>query len=339
MERVRTKRKRTLFFLFLLIIFIPSLAAADQNRDVAKGKNILVVASYHQGYRWCAEIIESLEKELSGARLTVFFMDTKRNLDQAEEKAEEAYRLYTELKPDAVITIDDNAVKYFVLPYLKGKVTTPVFFCGVNDDAGKYGLPAANVTGVLEKKHYSESISFAQVISPRVRAVAVLYKPSPSNEINVAQIKKEHGSYHADIIAYAPVRSIAELDQALAEHSVNVDALLLLNMTGIADSQGEKIEGHEAIAHVVRNTSLITIGASDWEVEAGALCGVIKTGEEQAALVASQLYTYWSGSQISELPLKQNVNGQRFLNMKTLKRLGLQLRPEMIIGSQILSGD
>lgn len=321
----------------LCLQVVPGEVLADHDRLV-EGKKILVVASYHKEYKWCKEIVQTLESELRGAQLTVFYMDTKRNLAGAEEKAAEAYELYRKLQPDAVITIDDNAQKYFVVPYLKDKVKTPVIFCAVNDDASKYGFPATNVTGVLEKKHYRESISFAQVIEPNIRTFAVLYKPSPSNGINIAQIQREKDLYTADLIALIPVDAMDDVWKAIDVYAASVDAFLLLNMTGIKDKDNIQIEGHEAIRRITEVTDKVTIGASDWEIEAGALCGVIKAGEEQGSLAARQLVAYWEGSPIREIPLLENKNGQRYLNLLTMKKLKLQLQPEMIIGTTIITG-
>jgi len=325
--------------IFILSLFaLPGNCFADHSQLV-KGKKVLIVASYHKGYRWVDEIVKTLEHELAGAALTVFYMDTKKKYDKAEEKAREAFALYKELQPDAVITIDDDAQSFFVVPYLKDKVSTPVIFCGVNDDATKYGFPAGNVTGVLEKKHYSESVSFAQILDPKIKAIAVLYKPSISNNINLAQIEKEKGRYSADVIATVAVHSLADLRNAVADYSVKVDAFLLLNMTGIVDADDKQLEGHDAIASVVDATGLVTIGASDWEIEAGTLCGVIKSGEEQGVLAAIQLFAHWEGKAIKDLPLQQNKNGQRYVNLKTMKKIQLKLRPEMIIGTKIIIGE
>ncbi|GAA4399110.1 hypothetical protein GCM10023187_10490 [Nibrella viscosa] len=51
--------------------------------------------------------------------------------------------------PDLVLASDDDAVREVVVPYLK-HTATPVVFCGVNWSAEGYGLPVANVTGMLE---------------------------------------------------------------------------------------------------------------------------------------------------------------------------------------------
>lgn len=325
-----------LFILLLGMLLLPAPCSAGP--EVPHGKKVLVVASYHPGYRWVEEIVSTLKKDLAGADLTVFYMDTKRHLERAEQKAREAFALYREIKPDAVVTIDDNAQAYFVVPYLKDKVATPVIFCAVNDDADKYGFPATNVTGVLEKKHYRESISFAQIIRPGIRRVGVLYRPSPSNKVNLAQIETEKDTYSAEIVATAQVQTLGELLQAVTDLEDKVDAVIVLNLTGITDDAGKPIEGHDAIRALVENTWLVTIGASDWEVEAGTLCGVIKSGEEQGNLAADLLLELWAGKNINDLPITHNKNGRRFINLSTLKRLNIQLKPEMIMGTKIIPG-
>lgn len=337
---VDTWRKKILLILVLGLFslqVVPGAVQAD-HANLTEGKKILVVASYHQEYRRCREIVQTLEYELKGAQLTLFYMDTKKNPAGAAEKAAEAYELYRNLQPDAVIAIDDNAQEYFVVPYLKNKVATPVIFCAVNNEAGKYGFPAANVTGVLEKKHYRESISFAQIIEPRIRTLAVLYKPCPSNSINIAHIEREKYRYTANLRGFIPVDTMADIWKALDANAASVDAFLLLDMTGITDKDNVQIEGHEVIRRITRASDKVTIGASNWEIEAGALCGVIKSGEEQGVLAARQLIAYWEGSPIRQIPVLENKYGQRYLNLQTLKKLKLQLQPEMIIGTTIISG-
>lgn len=333
------RRGWLLLSLLALVCLLGASPATGQTAGPgAAGKKVLVVASYHREYQWVGDIIQALERDLVGASLTYFFMDTKKNPEGAAAKGAEAMALFRKLKPDAVIAMDDAAQEFFVVPYLKDKVATPVIFCGVNDDADKYGYPATNVTGVVEKKHYRESFSFAQVIKPSIRRIGILYTPLDSNGVNLAQIEREKHAYSVEIVPPVPVRNLAEIRQAVADLAQRADALLLLNMTGIRDEEGRQFEGHDVIRAVVEMTGLVTIGASDWEVEAGALCGVIKTGEEQGALAAEMLLALWSGKTVPELPLTWNRSGQRYLNIATLKKLGLPPTPTMIIGTKIISG-
>src|SRR5512143_1345768 len=78
-------------------------------------------------------------------------MDTKRNgSEEAKKQAgEKAKQEIDTWKPDVVITADDNAVQYVIIPYYKGS-SIPFVFCGVNWDTSAYGFPWDNVTGMLE---------------------------------------------------------------------------------------------------------------------------------------------------------------------------------------------
>jgi len=325
---------------FILVVFFlilhPGQGHALHYDEISDGKKVLVVASYHTGYKWVDEILRALHQNLPGANLQIFYMDTIRNFVDAEAKAEEAFQLYLDMKPDAVIAIDDNAQKFFVVPYLKDKVKTPVIFCGVNDDATQYGFPASNVTGVVEKQYYREGIHFAKIIDPTLEKIAVMYRKSPSNDINLAQIKKENSTYSVAVTEYVEVNTLAEARKATVGLAFNADALLLLNMTGILDTRDRQMEGHDVIKSIAGLSKIVTIGANDWEVEAGVLCGVIKSGEEQGALAAEMLHSIWEGKSVQDLPVTQNKNGQRFLNVNTLKKLDLKVKPEMIIGARIV---
>ena len=117
------------------------------------GKKVLYIDSYHQGYAWSDGITKGIEEALkdSGAELKVHRMDTKKKPSEEfkKEAAEKAKALIEEYKPDVVIASDDNAAKYLIAPYYKDS-EQPFVFCGVNWDAGVYGFPTANITGMVD---------------------------------------------------------------------------------------------------------------------------------------------------------------------------------------------
>ncbi len=320
----------------VLTVTVYRTVAVEAVSALAEGKKVLVVMSYHEGYGGEEEIKGAVLSLLGGAEVRFVHLDTKKNLAGGEERAREAFRLYREFQPDAVIAANDNAQSLFVVPFLKGKVETPVVFCGVNNDATKYGYPAVNVTGVLEKKHYRESISFSQVVKPAIRKIGIVYKDHPTNLTNLAQIEEEKASYAAEITTAVAVTTLAEAEAAVADLSPRVDAVLFLNLTGVLDSRGLPLEGKEALSSLAETTGLPTIGSDSWEVKAGVLCGVIQSDAEQGALAVEMLYEIWGGKAVVDIPVTENVNGLRYVNITTLKRLGLKLEPEVVIGTEMV---
>jgi ABC-type uncharacterized transport system substrate-binding protein len=131
----------------------------------AKQKKLFFVNSYHKGFKWSDDIEKGLLKSLnikalpdgtfddtlSKVKLRVFRMDTKINRSESFKKqaALSAKAIIDDWQPDIVVTSDDNAVKYMIVPYYKNSAI-PFVFCGVSWDASGYGLPVSNVTGMVE---------------------------------------------------------------------------------------------------------------------------------------------------------------------------------------------
>ena len=311
-------------------------AGISQGVSVDTGKKVLVVMSYDDSSDAELKIKEGIASVLTEAQIKYFFMDTKNSPQNGSDMAREAYKLYQEFHPDAVITADDNAQSFFVLPYLMGKVETPIVFCGVNDDAGKYGYPTGQITGVLEKKHYQEGISFAQLIVPEIQQIGVIYKENASNIANIAQINKEMSRYPVAIVDFKAVRTTQELNGAIAELEEKADALLVLNLAGITDENGASVNDNQGMELVAMRSRKPTIGSSKREIDSGLLCGVAKLNTEQGLLAATMVKEIFAGKAVADIPVAWNRNGQRVINVTTARKLNITLKPVALIGTDLV---
>jgi ABC-type uncharacterized transport system substrate-binding protein len=79
-----------------------------------------------------------------------------------------------------------------------------------------------------------------------------------------------------------------------------------------------------------------TIGVSSWEVEEGILCAVAKLGQEQGAVAGQLTKQAMAGIPVSDLPITQNRNGRRVINVSTAKSLGINLKPIALIGAALV---
>lgn len=334
MNRFYTANRLVLLFVAVLGLLQPALCPAVQEYQ---GKKILVVMSYDQETKMEKGMRQTFDDLLPGATLQYFWLDAKKNPQRSKQKAEEAFRLFQEFNPDVVVAVNDNAQELFVVPYLKNKVPTPVVFAGVNDDADKYGFPAGNVTGVLEKKHYRESISFAQLIDPGIQTVGIIYPDNLSQRKNIEQINREKASYGARVSEIAQVTSVDELKATIVDLSAKVDAFLIFNPVGIRNQAGKAMSEKELYQLILQLVKKPTLAVNDWEVEAGILCGVIKDNNEQASLAVEAIDKIFAGQPIKEIALSENKNGRRYINIVTLKALGITPAPQALIGTKIIS--
>jgi hypothetical protein len=117
-----------------------SATPANQTSDLPayEGKKILYINSYHKCYEWSNSIRATITETLvdTGVELNIHHMDTKRNTDEPfiKHAALEVKAVTEEWNPDVVITSDDNAFKYLVMPCYSDS-DLPFVHCVINWDA------------------------------------------------------------------------------------------------------------------------------------------------------------------------------------------------------------
>jgi len=310
-------------------MFVPAIEAASCK--------VLVVMSYEEINPWCIEIKEGIDSALANTcELTYFYMNTKVSLEGGKEKAKEAYSLFQELQPDGVITADDNAQWMFVLPYLKDKVNMPVMFCGVNAEAEKYGYPASNVSGTLERGHARESIAFAKQLLPSIKTVGFLAKESPSGRALLRQVKSESDTYPAKFITFELVKAVKELVAAGKKLKEQCDVIYMDSMEGIFDDKGKPLDNKEITNVLKKVFDKPIIGANYYHVKEGALCAVVKTGQEQGRTAAEMLLKAMQGTSVAEIPITRNYKGRRVINVTVMETLGIKPRPIVLLGAKLV---
>lgn len=303
----------------------------------AKDLTVLVVMSYEQDNPWCREIKEGIDSVLAPvSELTYVYMDTKVNFQGGPKKAEEAFALYKSLRPDGVITVDDNAQSMFVVPFLKDKVTTPVMFSGVNADAEKYGYPSKNVSGILERGHIRESIAFARQLSPAIRTVCFVMKESPSGHALSRQVETERESYSAKVAGIHMVRNTTELTKLGQKISGSCDAVFMDSLEGIRDKNDRPLANRALFEIFFKAYGGPVIGANRYHVEEGAFSAVVKTGQEQGGTAAEMLLKAMQGTPVDQIPITRNVRGRRIINVETMDTLKITPRPIDLRGATLV---
>lgn len=327
------KRNAVGYTAIIILFFVGSFPAAIPAAEF----KVLAVMSYERENPWCEEIREGIESSFGDTcETTYFYMDTKINLKGGEEKAGEAYALFRKLRPDGVIAADDNAQWMFVLPYLMNKADTPVMFCGVNAEAEKYGYPASNVSGILERGHIRESIAFAKQLYPSIQTVGFIAKDCPSGKALSRQVERESDTYPAKFAVFKLVKSLKELESAGGELEKRCDAIFAESMKGILDSEGNPLPINDILDVLGKVYRKPVIGANRYHVKQGALCAVVKTGGEQGKTAAEMLLKAMRGSPVSDIPITRNYKGRRIINVTVMDAFGIRPKPIVLFGAKLV---
>ena len=325
------------FGLFSILSALLIFTVIDTSTVQAYPCKILVVMSYEESNPWCREIKEGIDTVLEGrCKTQYFYMNTKRNFKAGPQKAKEAYDLYLRLRPDGVIAADDNAQSMFVVPYLKDKVKTPIMFCGVNDDATKYGYPATNVSGILERSFISESIAFAKQLIPSINTVGFITKDSPSGQAILKQVESESHTYIAKLTGFKLVQTIRETLVAVDGFKKTSDLLFVDATNGILDTDGKPLNNKQVTQIVTKAFGKPVIGTNDFHVQYGALCAVVKSGQNQGRVAADMLVKALNGMPIEQMPIRVNKHGKRMMNVSVMKSLGIRPKRRALIGTELV---
>lgn len=298
---------------------------------------VLVVMSYEENNPWVKEIKEGIDSTL-GQRgdTTYFYMNTKVDRGSAQMRADEALALYQALKPDGVITVDDDAQAMLVVPHLKDKVTTPVIFNGVNAAPEKYGFPASNVSGVLERAHVRESLAFIKQLLPEGQQACFMTNNVPPGVALRTQVESEKESYPMRVQAFHLVRTAAEIEALRGSLRKQCDVLFVDSLEGIADGEGKSMNYREAVSVIHRSYGGPVLAGNRYQVEQGALAAVVKTGQEQGELAAQMLLEAMAGQAAGKLPITRNTRGQRVINVSAMEARGIALKPAVLRGAVLV---
>lgn len=330
--------RRDIYILVLGSIFLWGVLGFILPIASAAPYKVLVVMSYEKEYPWCGEIREGIDSVLAEtSEITYFYMNTKTDLEGGPQKAKEAYALYQELQPDGLITADDNAQAMFVVPYLRDKVEKPVMFCGVNAAPEQYGYPASNVSGILERAHINESIILTQQLVPFSKTIGYILKDTPTAQGVIDQIERESPAYSAESLEIKLPKTMKEAVDMVKELKEHADILYMSNLQGLPDDNGMPLQEKEIIPVLVKIFGKPTIGDDAYRVRYGALCAVVKSGQEQGAKAAEMLLHAMQGTPVSEIPITQNKFGRRLININTMKSLNIKPKAAVIRGAELVN--
>ncbi|MDJ0784610.1 MAG: ABC transporter substrate binding protein [Desulfosarcinaceae bacterium] len=302
----------------------------------APGK-VFIVMSYERDNPWCQEIragIDSVLQERYDRHY--FYMNTKRDFKGGEAMAQQAYARFLALKPDGVITADDNAQSMFVLPYLKDKHQLPIVFCGVNAAPDAYGYPSQYITGILERNFIRESISMAKQMVPTVTTIGFIARASPSGEAIKAQVEKEVQDYLVEMTGFRLVNTESEAISAAQFFQETSDLLFVGATNGIIGNDGKVWDNQIATQRIAQAYGKPLIGANDFHVRYGVLCAVVKSGQAQGENAAEMMLQALDGTPVHQIPIRRNRFGKRMLNIDVMRALGIPPNRRFIVGTEIV---
>lgn len=297
---------------------------------------ILVVHSYHPGFRWTADVESAMKKEFARAGrplhiehhfIDVFHQDTPAQLRAAVVAAQ---RAVGREKPDVLMVIDDPAVQhvgrsFFDDPKLK------IVFAGVEDDLGESGLLAAgNVTGIVERQPYEALARAVSDLLPQTAGgarIALL-----GDQTAQTRVRRDH----AREATWGPHRLVAERlvetpdawRAAVAELSNEADVILSLGIRGLKWGEGDiEVQSKALTAWTEAQAKVPVMSFKRSFVEAGGMLGLGASPYEHGTEAARLARALIDGQPLKALPIRNGADFTISYNPQHLERRSIVLPP------------
>ncbi len=283
-------------------------------------KKVFYLNSYHKGYGSSDDITEGIVNTLGDkVRLEIFYMDTKRLSEPAQIKTQvkKAHREIENFSPDVMIASDDNAVKYVIAPFYKNG-PVPVVFCGVNWTCEQYGLPTAQVTGMLEVLPVAQCIELIKKYKPGIQKVMVISENTTSEQKNKTILARVFKGAELEP-AFMLVDRFDQWKNAFKKADQAAD-LVFLPTNGAIKNWDKK----EAEAFVEQNIRVPVFTCDDFMMPYAAF-GLTKIAAEQGQWAASTALDILQGESPADIPVTQNQKTAGYINPKLLQKIGLTI--------------
>ncbi|MZP30709.1 diguanylate cyclase [Heliobacterium undosum] len=327
-------RASSIAFMVLTLLLTLSPAAASlrpgaaYTADDSPKRNVLLLNSYHTGYRWSDDIIDGVRSVLlrpgsGNIDLRVEDMDTQRITDpEYLNQLYEVYRHKFRQTPiDLVICADDNAF-YFMQKHAKTIFPgVPVVFCGVNyledrclDDCGQF-------TGVVEDYDLKASLETALRLRPHTKTIYWINDRSATGRA-VEKKLQETIPFFNDRIRFESLQ-----DKAMSEILQTVESLpedsMVLYLIFNQDVTGRFFTYEEGVSMVSAKSRVPVFGAWDFSLGHGILGGMLTGGFSQGEEAAKLALRIFHGEKPAHIPVvREGVNRYMF-DEKQLKRFGV----------------
>lgn len=321
---------RFVVLLFTVFVIIPFFINFDskQASAITSSKNILILNSYHKEFTWTDNQVsaakEVLEKAFDDLEIHVEYMDTKRiYTEEYLEYLSYIFRLkYASVKLDAIITTDDNALR-FVMRYHKDIFgEAPVSFCGINDYNDSFLNGRVQFTGLIEVLDIKPTIDLALKLNAGTREVIVVVDSTPTGLGQLKAITEVAGQYKNLEFEYLEGKDLTNDELFEKLRWLPKDSICLLAVW-LRDKNNEYLSSVMGGELIAANSTVPVYGVIDMYYGQGIVGGKLLNSATHGRTAAELAVRIIKGEKPCQIPVLTESNNPYMFDYAQLERWGL----------------
>lgn len=307
----------------LLLFPETSLAGSPQ-----KQPHILLLNSYHPGFRWSdgeqAGILETLKAKHPDVQLHIEYLDTKNfsKPDHYNFLCENLSYKYSGQQFSVIIAMDNAALEFLVKCGKQLFGDTPVVFCGVSNFSPDMLNGITGFTGVVERHDVRPTIELMLRLHPDAREIyAVVDDTLTGREVrrNVESLLPMLSRQVT--VTFTDNPTIEEI--VSQTRNLGPDSLILL-LPFSRDRNG-KVVGHQELNRLVSADSPVPVYVFREErMGPGVMGGYLQEGANHGRQAAQLVLRILQGEAASSIPVIFDPPGHAIFDYQQLKRFGIR---------------
>jgi len=311
---------RTVLCIVLLIVMGASTGNAEKNR-------VLILNSYHQGFKWTDEqtqgAITALNAAGIDAKYYVEYMGTKWTFDKRYfEQLRDTYKLkFSTIHFDLIIATDNDAFN-FLLSYrndIFGKI--PVVFCGVNWFRQEMLSGHSLYTGVNEDADIALNIDLMLQLHPKVKNIYMVVDLTTTGRIVHQKILEILPKYKDKVaIHFLDDISLAQLADTVSR--LSDDSLVFLTIFQ-KDREGTFIEFSDIATALSRKSRVPVYGLWDFYLGFGIVGGMLTSGHAQGQRAGELAVRVLNGESPDAIPVVMKSPNRYMFDYRELERYAI----------------
>lgn len=317
--------------LFAVFMFCSESVFADKSK-------IFIANSYNQKtFRDAQKQNDGFIKRMSDLgyeldkdyELIIDTMDAFKNRTH-ESREKEAKRILgriEEIKPDVILTTDDDALNYIGLQIHD----IPVVFSGINkpmisyisyDQIDNLSRPGHNITGVYQQCYYLETLNLMQRFNPDAKNMAVITDKSTTGFAILEQMHYMRDMFPFKWTDTLGSDSFAEWKDKINEWQDTIDLIVIITPNQVMDEKGNTLAPLEITKWIAYNNKALDTSFWKITIAGGILASSVDYMPFQGMFQAEAVDKILQGTPPGDIPIVTPPRGSLTINAWRAKKNG-----------------
>ncbi|HUL00035.1 MAG TPA: ABC transporter substrate binding protein, partial [Nitrospirota bacterium] len=306
----------------VILLFFPEARAQNT-------KNVLILNSYHQGYKWTDDetqgAIAGLDPDRNDLKIFIEYMGTKWAFEDPyfAQLSEMFNYKFRKFRFDMIIATDDDAFNFLKRYRDELFPNTPVVFCGVNWFKPE-SVPSGfkGYTGVNEDADIPATLDLMLKLHPGAKKVYVV------NDITTTG-KEIHAEFEGIIPKYKDKVSFTFLENMNMSEILDTvgklgsDSLVLITLFQ-QDKAGTFFEFDESTRLISKSSRVPVYGLWDFDLGFGIVGGMLTSGFAQGKTAGEMALRILKGENADAIPVLMKSPNRFMFDYLQMQRFGVR---------------